>query len=49
MRFRGEKETRAEVREGGGSGALARGLNLAADEFSHRQKLAAWLDFFSGD
>ena len=36
MRFRGEKETRAEVQEGGRSGARARGLKVAADEFSHR-------------
>ena len=36
MRFRGEQETSAEVREGGRSGALARGLKVAADEFSHR-------------
>ena len=36
MRFRGEKEIRAEVQEGGRSGPRARGLKVAADEFSHR-------------
>ena len=36
MRFRGDERTVAEVREGGRSTARARGLNLAADEFSHR-------------
>ena len=37
-RFRGELKTPAEVQEGGRSGKLARGLNLARREFSHRQK-----------
>ena len=36
MRFRGDERTVAEVREGGRSTARARGLKVAADEFSHR-------------
>ena len=37
-RCHGEQETSAKVQEGGRSGKLADGLNLARQEFSHRQK-----------